>query len=588
MVSNIQAPETAQRFGRRQGLFLTSPSLAFLAALISGRGRPGAVILSEDDPSWLGYTATLAGATVVRIPQNIGERELVETLAAMRRDETRPTWGVVCHRVDSRPPLEWLTTFTENGIHGIEICMTALAGVARARPSAASFVIVDLRESEGAPSVAPSLLLTDDEQRARRVRRLCLPEPNEPGFVFDARPARNFADSAVAAWVGSVVNGTSLPFPSAGDAETGSHFQTSDPKGRSRGFLGGIRDWLYETPDAAVREFESRLEEVTRSAEEARSQYELRLAETQAGKERADRDLETALARASEQESRLSSVIALADEKRNQEVARADALQQELLAMTRLRERATEEAMTLAAQLEERGHAVTLLKGAEEQIQRESRDREESLARQIAAMREEHDTKVREMSDEMARLETRLFRLGETLATTQKEAKLAREDHARTLAEARGPAERQGQRAATLSSPRGDGAPAQDGATWFPDDSFDGKIKRNARQGILEVGFKILGRREVWEGGLAVTVLSQIFASPGAAAPGVLAVVAFVMALRERTSPQLFDARSIEGAWIRLILPVALSSAFIWGLWSFVQSGVARFLGVSGIGEVPS
>lgn len=196
-----QTPEsvlTLARFlGREHGLWLASPSLSLLAALLTGKSRPGRIFLSSDAPAFVSNIAKFSGATPVAFPlsEPSGVRDLQQALLDLP-PLGRPSWGVVVHQNGETRGEEALRVFAQAAVPSIEICLGSLDAVSRRGKSPSVATIVGMDQEPGLQGAQLAALLSDDAQVVARVKKFCLPGPDARNYVLDASPRGLATDEA--------------------------------------------------------------------------------------------------------------------------------------------------------------------------------------------------------------------------------------------------------------------------------------------------------------------------------------------------------------------------------------------------------
>ena len=177
---------------------MPSPSVALLAALITGKGRPKRLLLQENAPAFVSNLGLIVGATVAKVlPQDIDE-----VLAGLLRTEglrAEQVWAVATHRAGTLSPTDWLSRCVANGIPTVELCLGSLFALVRWSPFPAAFTIVDLDAEEAFAGAGLAALLTSDRALFARIRELCLPASGTQDYIFDAMPRALAHDEAALA-----------------------------------------------------------------------------------------------------------------------------------------------------------------------------------------------------------------------------------------------------------------------------------------------------------------------------------------------------------------------------------------------------
>jgi len=166
---------------------MPSPSVALLAALVTGKGRPKRLLVQENAPAFVSNLGLIVGATVAKVPP----QDIDEVLAGLLRGEglrAEQVWAVATHRNGTLSPTDWLSRCVANGIPCVELCLGSLYALVRWSPFPATFTIVDLDAEEAFAGARLAALLTNDPALAARVRELCLPAAGAQEYIFDALP----------------------------------------------------------------------------------------------------------------------------------------------------------------------------------------------------------------------------------------------------------------------------------------------------------------------------------------------------------------------------------------------------------------
>ncbi|MBX7186204.1 MAG: hypothetical protein K1Y01_13785, partial [Vicinamibacteria bacterium] len=177
---------------------MPSPSVALLAALITGRGRPRRLLVPENAPPFILNIGLVLGATTATIsPQDIDDA----LRAVLRTEGLSPeqVWAVATHRDGKLSPTDWLARCSAHGVPTIELCLGSLFALAQWSPFPATFTIVDLDAEEAFAGARLAALLTGDAALGARVSELCLPAPGARDYIFDASPRGLAYDETVLA-----------------------------------------------------------------------------------------------------------------------------------------------------------------------------------------------------------------------------------------------------------------------------------------------------------------------------------------------------------------------------------------------------
>ncbi|HQZ17946.1 MAG TPA: hypothetical protein PLD86_13820, partial [Vicinamibacteria bacterium] len=166
---------------------MPSASVALLAALVTGKGRPKRLLVPENAPAFIANIGLIIGATTVNVPPEDVDLALT---AALRTDGLRAeqVWAVAVHREGRLSPTDWLSRCAAQGIPTIELCIGSLFALAQWSPFPATFTIVDLEAEEAFAGTRLAALLTSDRALAARVRQLCLPAAGAQDYILDALP----------------------------------------------------------------------------------------------------------------------------------------------------------------------------------------------------------------------------------------------------------------------------------------------------------------------------------------------------------------------------------------------------------------
>ena len=190
-MTDLTFPPSARRFAsfldREYCVWMPSPSLALLSALVTGKGRPKRLLVSENAPAFISKIGLITGAAPVTVEPNTIDAVLGDLL---KDGGMSPglVWGIATHREGKLSPTDWLARCAASGVPTIELCLGSMHALARWGSSPAMFTVVDL-DAEGAFAGARlTALLTSDQARAARVQKLCLPGPGAQDYVFDAWP----------------------------------------------------------------------------------------------------------------------------------------------------------------------------------------------------------------------------------------------------------------------------------------------------------------------------------------------------------------------------------------------------------------
>ena len=183
---------------RRHCIWTASPSVALLAALVAGKGRPTRILVQEGAPSFVGNISKISGAVPVSVPPEDADaglpllREALGDLA----ERSGPFWGVVAHRDGRVVGSEVFSAFASHKVPLIELCLGSLQPLARGGPSGAALTIVSLDHEPSLRGLNLTGLLTSDDALAARIRRFCLPGPETRDYVLDAAPRGLAEDEA--------------------------------------------------------------------------------------------------------------------------------------------------------------------------------------------------------------------------------------------------------------------------------------------------------------------------------------------------------------------------------------------------------
>ena len=166
---------------------MPSASVALLAALVTGKGRPKRLLVPANAPAFIANIGLIIGAATVSVaPEDV---DLALT-AALRTEGLRPeqVWAVAVHREGKLSPTDWLSRCAARGIPTMELCIGSLFALAQWSPFPATFTIVDLEAEEAFAGTRVAALLTGDRALAARVRQLCLPAAEAQDYILDAMP----------------------------------------------------------------------------------------------------------------------------------------------------------------------------------------------------------------------------------------------------------------------------------------------------------------------------------------------------------------------------------------------------------------
>ena len=190
-LTDLTFPPSAKRFAsflhREYCVWMPSPSLALLSALVTGKGRPKHLLVTENAPAFISKIGIVTGAAVTSVKPNA----INEVLGSLLRDEglsPGQVWAVATHREGKLAPGDWISKCAASGVPTIELCLGSLRALARPGLSPAMFTIVDLDAEAAFAGARLTALLTSDPSRAARVGRLCLPGAEAQDYVFDAGP----------------------------------------------------------------------------------------------------------------------------------------------------------------------------------------------------------------------------------------------------------------------------------------------------------------------------------------------------------------------------------------------------------------
>ncbi|MBK5257708.1 MAG: hypothetical protein JJE39_16915 [Vicinamibacteria bacterium] len=190
-MADLTLTPSARRFAsfldRESCVWLPSPSVALLSALITGKGRPKRLLVQENAPAFISNIGLVTGAAPVKVnPSDIDE--VLETVLRTEGWSLDQVWGVATHGDGTLSPTDWLSTCAASGIPTVELCMGSLFPLARWGTSPAMFTIVDLDAEPAFAGARLTALLTGDRAKAARVQQLCLPGPEAQDYVLDAWP----------------------------------------------------------------------------------------------------------------------------------------------------------------------------------------------------------------------------------------------------------------------------------------------------------------------------------------------------------------------------------------------------------------
>ena len=166
---------------------MPSPSLALLSALVTGRGRPKRLLVTDGAPSFISKIGLVTGAAPLIVEPN----SIDDVLRGLLKDEALSpdlVWGIATHRDGKLSPTDWLSRCAALGVPTLELCLGSLNALAHWGSSPALFTVVDLDAESALLGARVTALLTGDRVRAGRVQKLCLPEPGAQDYVFDAGP----------------------------------------------------------------------------------------------------------------------------------------------------------------------------------------------------------------------------------------------------------------------------------------------------------------------------------------------------------------------------------------------------------------
>jgi chromosome segregation ATPase len=296
-LTDLTLPASARRFAsfldREYCVWMPTASVALLAALITGKGRPKRLLVPENAPAFISNIGLITGAAPVKVsPPQIAS--LIEGLLGSEGLSPNQIWGVATHREGQLSPTEWLSRCAESGIPTIELCTGSLFPLARWGKSPALFTIVDLDAEKAFAGAHLAALLTSDRASAVRVQRLCLPGPDAQDYVLNALPRGLAQDEpALAALVervtaqGGAPSSAGTPAFSPGGS---SRAPAIEDEKRWRARLAEIearQDEALRTAAANAASLHSRLEQQLSLAEEWQRRF--RQAESEAAS-RAERD----------------------------------------------------------------------------------------------------------------------------------------------------------------------------------------------------------------------------------------------------------------------------------------------------------
>jgi chromosome segregation ATPase len=201
-LTDLPLETSARRFAsyldREYCVWLSSPSVALLASLLSGRLRPKRLLVEANAPAFVSNLAVITGATVVTVSPHDIDMVLLDIFKTEGL-KAEHVWGVAAHREGKLSPTDWLSRCVARGAPTVEMCLGSLRELARWSPFPATFTIVDLDAEADLSGIGLTALLTQDRALALRVRQLCLPARGAREYVLDATPRGLAADEAALA-----------------------------------------------------------------------------------------------------------------------------------------------------------------------------------------------------------------------------------------------------------------------------------------------------------------------------------------------------------------------------------------------------
>ncbi len=191
--SSASSAEILARYlNRADCIWMASPSLALLSALVAGRVRPTKLLVHEASPPFAAGLGRIVGA----IPEMTPGEDGAELRHALRQVASNPdgVWGIATHRPGALVSPDWFAAFEASSIPTIELCLSGAFDLAgRDRPRA-TVTIVSLDTQPPFEGVQITGLLTDDAAFAMRLRALCFNQTGGDSAVFDATPRGLMAD----------------------------------------------------------------------------------------------------------------------------------------------------------------------------------------------------------------------------------------------------------------------------------------------------------------------------------------------------------------------------------------------------------
>ncbi|MEO5761641.1 MAG: hypothetical protein ABIR28_04945, partial [Vicinamibacteria bacterium] len=185
--SSASVRRLATVLNRRFGVWVASPSVALLSALVAGKGRPKRLLVELGVPPFVSNIARIAGATPVHVPAS-QVRPAIRGAVVTEGLSPDLVWVTAVHREGHLAETEWLTEARSHGVPSVEICLGSLGALMTVPERLASFTIVQLDAERTLDGLQLTALLTDDSDLADRVRQLCLPGPGSADYVLDASP----------------------------------------------------------------------------------------------------------------------------------------------------------------------------------------------------------------------------------------------------------------------------------------------------------------------------------------------------------------------------------------------------------------
>ncbi|MEO8361296.1 MAG: hypothetical protein ABI672_14790 [Vicinamibacteria bacterium] len=185
--SSASVRRLATALNRRFGVWVASPSVALLCALVAGKGRPKRLLCDPSAPPFISNIARIAGALPVHVP--IGQvNQAIRGALVTEGLSSDLVWVTAVHRDGHLAATEWLANSRSQGVPSVELCLGSLPALIGARQHLASFTIVQLDAEPSLEGLQLTALLTDDADLADRVRQLSLPSPGSTDYVLDASP----------------------------------------------------------------------------------------------------------------------------------------------------------------------------------------------------------------------------------------------------------------------------------------------------------------------------------------------------------------------------------------------------------------